>query len=344
MDTTKERRLAAKSLAALLIVAGAWWGLSSVGTGQPAADGTTAAPGRVEGGGDVLSLGTSATGTIAELLVDAGSHVQAGQHLVRVECRNVERELEARKSDLAAAEAVYSRVLHGPRPEEISIGIANVNLAEARLQEAEKSMQRTQQLHEGFTVTRVQIDLAQRDARMAAALLDEVRAKLALLKAGSREEDIAEASSRRDAAKERVEEAATRLGYCAVDAPIGGIVLSTNVSAGQLVSAMAPVTLLTMVDDSRRRVRAFVDEREISKLCPRQHARITADGVPGQQTDGAVETIGGAVGENPFAGNAARQFRQVMLSVPDNQPQMPIGLRVSVQFAPCPAPSKGTAK
>jgi multidrug resistance efflux pump len=159
------------------------------------------------------------TGTIAALLVKAGDHIQPGQHLARVECSNVERELEARKSDLAAAEASNLRTLHGPRPEEISVGIANVNLAEARLQEAEKALQRTQQLREGVTVTRVQIDQALRDARMDAALLDEVRAKLALLKAGSREEDITEALSRRDAAKARVEEAEARLSYCSVDAP-----------------------------------------------------------------------------------------------------------------------------
>ena len=46
-------------------------------------------------------------------------------------------------------------------------------------------------------MTRVQIDQAQRDARIAAALLEEVKAKLALLKAGSREEDITEARARR---------------------------------------------------------------------------------------------------------------------------------------------------
>jgi multidrug resistance efflux pump len=147
-------------------------------------------------------------------------------NLVRVECSAIERELEARKSDLAAAEAFYLRTLHGPRVEEISVGVANVNLAEARLQEAEKSLQRMQQLREGFTVTRVQIDQALRDARMDEALLDEVRAKFALLKAGSREEDLTEARARRDAAKRRVDETAARLGYCSVDAPIGGIVLT----------------------------------------------------------------------------------------------------------------------
>jgi HlyD family secretion protein len=221
---------AAKLLPGLLIVAAAWWGLSIVGTGQPvhaqSPANAKAAAGRVEGGSDVLPLGTSATGTIAELLVQAGAHVQAGQHLVRIECSAIERELEARKSDLAAAEAFYLRTLHGPRVEEISVGVANVNLAEARLQEAEKALQRTQQLREGFTVTRVQIDQALRDARMDEALLDEVRAKFALLKAGSREEDITEARARRDAAKRRVDETAARLGYCSVDAPIGGIVLT----------------------------------------------------------------------------------------------------------------------
>jgi multidrug resistance efflux pump len=291
---------AAKLLPGLLIVAAAvWWGLSIVGTGQPvhaqSPANARAAAGRVEGGSDVLPLGASATGTIAELLVHAGAHVQAGQHLVRVECGAIERELDARKSDLAAAEAFYLRTLHGPRVEEISVGVANVNLAEARLQEAEKALQRTQLLREGFTVTRVQIDQALRDARMDEALLDEVRAKLALLKAGSREEDITETRSRRDA-------------------------------------------------DSTRRVRAFVNESEISTMCLHQRAHVTADAVPGIRMDGIVEHIGATVVSDPFARDPSRQSRQVMLSVSGDQQQTPVGLRVTVQFSPCVAGQGGSSK
>jgi HlyD family secretion protein len=331
---------AAKLLPVLLIVAAAgWWALGGVGTSQPRAASTTAtsAVGRVEGGGETLSLGTAATGTIAELLVSSGTHVQAGQRLVRIECSSIERDLDARQSDLAAAEAVYLRTLHGPRPEEISVGVANVNLAEARLQEARKSLLRTQQLREGFTVTRVQIDQAERDERMDTALLDEVRAKLALLKAGSREEDITETRSRRDAAKRRVEEVTALLAYCSVNAPISGVVLSTNVSPGQLVSTTVPVTLLTMTDDSTRRVRAYIDESEISKLCLGERAHITAEGIPSTQMDGVVENVGIVVVENPFATNRSQQFRQVMLSIPKDQQEIPIGLRVSVQFSACAA-------
>jgi HlyD family secretion protein len=310
-------------------------GSTGLGFGQPA-DGTM---GRVEGG-EVLSLGTSATGTIAEMPVSAGDRVKAGQRLVQVECSAVEREVEARKSDLAAAEAANLRVQHGPRPEEISVGVANVNLADARLHEAQRAYDRVQQLREGITVTRVQIDQAERDAHMAAALLEEMRAKLHLLQAGSREEDIAEARARRDAAKARVDEAAARLSYCAVVAPIDGTIVSVHVSPGQLVSTMAPVILLTMVDDSKRHVRAFVDEREISKVCQGEHARIAADGVPGMQFDGVVESVGAVVVDNPLVHNASRQFRQVMLAVAENQ-QPTIGLRVSVQFSPCTAGQRG---
>jgi multidrug efflux pump subunit AcrA (membrane-fusion protein) len=155
---------------------------------------------------------------------------------------------------------------------------------------------------------------------------------------------ITEARSRRDAVKGRVDEVAARLGYCSVDAPISGIVLSTNVSLGQLVSTMVPVTLLTMVDDSTRRVRAIVDESEISTICVHQRAHVTADAVPGIQMDGIVENIGVTVVQDPFARDSSRQFREVMLSVSGDQQQTPIGLRVSVQFSPCVAGRGGSSK
>jgi multidrug resistance efflux pump len=296
--------------------------------------GPVSAAGRIEGGGDVLSLGTSATGTIAQLLVKAGDHVEAGQHLLRVDCRAIEAEQTARESDLAASEAVFARVTHGSRPEEIAIGEANVNLAEARLREAQKQFDRAQTLHEGVTVTRVQIDQAERDAHMAEAMLQEVRAKLALLKVGSREEDIAEARARRDAANARLEEVTTRLSYCTVDAPISGVILSTRVSAGQLVSAMAPVTLITMVDDRKRRVRAFVSERDVAKVCPGEQVQIAPDGIPGTHFDGVVDSIAPGVSESPYDPGQPL-FREVVLSISKDTPPTAIGLRVSLQFPGC---------
>jgi multidrug resistance efflux pump len=126
-------------------------------------------------------------------------------------------------------------------------------------------------------------------------MLKEVLAKLILLKVGSRE-DISEARARRDAAKARLEEAAARLACCTVDAPISGVILSTRVSPGQLVSSMAPATLITMVADGKR-VRAFVAERDISKICLGELAQITPDGIFGKRFDGVVDSIGPGLSE-----------------------------------------------
>jgi HlyD family secretion protein len=328
-----QRRRAVSVFLSGFVVALCALAVSGAANGQTPS-GPVSAAGRIEGGSEVLSLGTAATGTVAQLLVKAGDHVKAGQHLLRVDCRAIEAEQTARESDLAAAEAAFERVTHGSRAEEIAIGEANVNLAEARLHEAQKQFDRAQSLHEGVTVTRVQIDQAERDAHMAAAMLEEVRSKLILLKVGSREEDIAEAHARRDAAKQRVDETAARLAYCTVDAPISGVILSTRISPGQLVSSMAPAVLITMVDDSKRRVRAYVAERDVSKVCLGEQAQITPDGIPGTRLEGVVDSIGSGASESPYEPGSA-MFREVTLSLPKEAAPTAIGLRVALKFPGC---------
>jgi HlyD family secretion protein len=310
------------------------WGVGWPVNGEPL-NAVLSVRGQIEGGSELFALGTSATGTILQLLAKPGDHVQAGQALLRVDCRDLESEVAARQSDLTASDAIFARVTHGSRPEEIAIGEANVNLANARLHEAQKEFDRAQTLHEGVTITRVQIDQAERDARMAEAMLAEVRAKLVLLKVGSREEDITEARARRDAAKARLDEAAARLAYCTVAAPISGVILSTRVSPGQLVSSMAPAVLITMVDDSKRRARAFVTERDINRVCLGEQGQISVEGAPGDLTEGRVETITPEVTDNPYEPGSGR-VRSVILSISNTQKrQLPIGQMVSVKLLGC---------
>jgi HlyD family secretion protein len=328
---SEEESMAQRLLPTLICLVVAMFVSGCVANGQPSS--ALSLQGRIDGGGEVLLLGASTTGTISQLLVKAGDHVQAGQALLQVECRDLESEILARQSDLAASEAIFARVTHGSRPEEIAIGEANVNLAMARLTEAQKAFDRTQALREGFTITRAQVDQAERDARMASAMLEEVRAKLVLLKVGSREEDIAEARSRRDATKARLDAAAARFTYCTVTAPISGVILSTRASLGQLISLMAPATLITMVDDSKRRARAFVAERDISRICLGEQAQISAEGVPGEQSDGRIEEIAPELIENPYDPGPAH-FRAVELSLKSEQ-KLLIGQTVSVKLLGC---------
>jgi multidrug resistance efflux pump len=304
-----------------------------------------AAPGRIEHAGNVMLIGTAASGTVAELLVQEGARVESGQPLVRIDCAPLQKERNARTSSLAAIEAALARVVQGPRPEEIAIGVANAALAEARAEEASIALQRALSWGQGITITEAQLDQTKRDARIAAAQLDEARAKLALLRAGSRREDILEAQSRRDAANALVEEAEARLGHCSVRAPANGTVLSIGVTPGQFVSTSSAVTLLKLMDDGKRRVRAEVEGRDLARVCMKQPAIVTSESFPGIQIDAVTERMSEAMTRPTMSSGqpsekSDRDVREVLLSLTKDASNWPIGLRVSVKFGSCPPNSR----
>jgi multidrug resistance efflux pump len=199
----------------------------------------------------MMSIGTAASGIVKEILVHQGSRVRAGQLLVTMSCGPIEAETQARDAQLRAAQAVLDRVRRGPRPEEIAVAEAAVGYATARAEEAQKTYERSQALREGVSVTTARVLETQRDARVSAAQLAESRAKLALLRAGSREEDIREAEARRDAASAQLEEARAQLDQCSIRAPVDGVVANIVANPGQFMSLAVPAPLLHMVEDKR---------------------------------------------------------------------------------------------
>jgi HlyD family secretion protein len=184
---------------------------------------------------------------------------------------------------------------------------------------------------DGPTTSEAQIARAARGVREATAQREEARAKLALLRSGSRSEDIAEARFTRAAAEAMVAEVAARLDRCSVRAPLAGIVLGTKVTPGQFISAAAPQTLLELIDGDQRGVRADVDERDIARICLQQGAVVTAENFPAAPLDAVTQ----AIGEMAAAGRE-HGVRQVTLAPTHGSLNWPVGLRVSVKFGACP--------
>jgi HlyD family secretion protein len=195
-------------------------------------------------------LGVAVSGLVAKILVADGAHVDAGAPLLTMDCRPLEEETKMRIADLAAAEANYQRVKHGPRPDEIAIGEAVVGVAQARAEEADDAYARYKAMTEGVSITRAQLLQGRRDARVAEAQLNDAQKKLALLHAGSRQEDIDEALARRDSAADQVALDKAKLDQCTVVAPVAGTV-EILATPGQFVSEYAPATLARVTPDAR---------------------------------------------------------------------------------------------
>ena len=210
------------------------------------------APGRFEGAGPPMAVGVAVGGVISEVLVHEGSRVRTGDVMVKFDCRPAEADVQARSAQLNAAQAVFDRARNGSRPDEIAVGEAVVGYSLARAEEAQKTLERTEAMHEGVTVTVAHVLEVKRDARIAAAQLAEARAKPSLLKVqGSREEEVREAQGRRDVAAAELESARARLEQCSVRAPADGIVLEVSANPGQFVSLAVPEPLLHMAQDNR---------------------------------------------------------------------------------------------
>jgi HlyD family secretion protein len=307
---------------------------------------TFAAQGRVEGAGPPLSVGVASTGIVSDVLVQEGSRVTAGQLLLKLDCRPQQAEVQARRAQLAAAQATYDRLHNGPRPDEIAVGEAAVGYAQASADEAQKTLQRTSALQEGVTVTTARILQVNRDARIAAAQLAEARARLSLLRAGAREEDIRDAKALRDAAAAELDGARARLEQCSVYAPVDGIVLDVLVNRGQFVSLAVPQPLIHIAAGGASRVRAEVALSDLPHVCPRQHATIAAEEPPNAAIPAHVASISLEVTRPRMqmagatqAAARAQAVVPVVLKIDGDPPALPLGLPVKVTFAACPPKS-----
>lgn len=333
----------AKLLGAVLLLAG--FAVPAQMLGQSS---EFVAPGRVEGAGLPMSIGVAATGIVSDVLVHEGSRVKAGQLLVKLDCQAQEADVRTRQAHLAAAQATYDKFRNGSRPDEIAVGEAVVGYSQARADEAQKALQRAEELQEGVTVTTARLLEVKRDARIAVAQLEEAKARLNLLRAGAREEDVREAKALRDAAAADLDASRARLDQCSVRAPVDGVVLDVMVNQGQFLSLAVPQPLLHIVRDGRSRVRAEVPLANLAQVCVQQQAAIAASSFPNVAIKAQVASISPEVGRRSMGDAAAasspadavaNDVVPVVLIVDGGVPALPIGLPVTVHFDACPSKS-----
>jgi cell division septation protein DedD len=139
------------------------------------------------------------------------------------------------------------------------------------------------------------------------------------------------------AADQNVKVAGEKLAKCSVRAPISGTILKVMTKTGESYSTLLPHPLFTIADESIRRVRAEVDERDISKLKLGQMTTITANGFPGRQFDGQVVQVSQAMKPKSVLSDdpsqkVDRDVLEVTIDLNRNGEDLPLGLRVTARM------------
>lgn len=142
-----------------------------------------------------------------------------------------------------------------------------------------------------------QLAAAQADVDYARAVVERKRKLQARGLVSSDELEVAERDLRRSeaaakSARAAVDAARVQLGYTRLTSPIDGVVASISTQQGETVAAsFAAPTFVTIVDASRLKAIAYLDEFDVAAVKPGQRVSVTVDALPGEVFDGIVRSV-----------------------------------------------------
>lgn len=236
-----------------------------------------------------VRLGSKIGGRVADVMVREGDIVSAGQLLVRFEAPEMNAQLEQQEGRLAAAEADLEKAKNGPRAEEIRQARSDVDTADADLKLAEENFDRAQRLFPKNAMSRADYDSAQAALSRAKTRVAFNHAKLDLLLAGTRKEDIQLAEANVVEARGKLAEIKANLKEADVAAPDRAIVEVVAVRKGDLVPPNQPVIRILRADDLW--VKVYVPETKLGDIQLGQKVVVTIDAYPDRKFHGEVFKI-----------------------------------------------------
>ncbi|TMQ18837.1 MAG: biotin/lipoyl-binding protein [Deltaproteobacteria bacterium] len=275
---TKLRYLA---LALPLAVAGWWWSGRSTpavhADTQVARPSVLIAPGRVEPVRDPVRLAFEAQGRIAEILVDEGDTVHAGQVLARLDDRLPAARVAAAEAGLAQARARLAFARRGPRAEDLAAARADADAAAAAARHRGAEQARSEHLGKVGALATTVVDADDAAARVATAQATAASARYQSLARGTRSEQVDEAAAAVALAQAELDAARVALDQTVLRAPSDGVILRRTGEVGALVTLMAPAPVVSMADLGQLELRAEIDEADLAAVTLGQTAYATAE-------------------------------------------------------------------
>ena len=226
---------------------------------------------------------------IAQVLVEEGDRVTAGQVLARLQTNRLEAQIREIEAKIAAQQQVVKRLEAGTRPQEIEQARAEVAAARARVKNAMKSYERIRETSKAGATSRQALDniQAQLDVEQAQLKVKEKALNLAI--EGPRKEDIAAAKNNLKTLEASLSLLQIRLTDMALTSPATGVIQNRILEPGEMASPSRPVVTLALTDP--KWVRAYVPEPYLGRINLGMKARILSDSFPDQTFDGWIGFI-----------------------------------------------------
>jgi multidrug resistance efflux pump len=292
------------------------------------------ANGTVEGARPEVALRPEVAGILTVIKAHENDKVAAGEVVAELSNEAQKAQVALARAELTVARQHLKKLEAGERNQVIQRAKAEVEARTQTYQLAEADYRRAEISARGLSAG----DLDNYRARLNVARTDLEKAKsdLSLLQEGSREEDRAAARAQVEVAEAKLHAAEAELAKTRLTAPSGVQVLQVFAEPGELASPTSTQPILILADLSKRRVRAFVEELDVSRIDVGQPATVTADGLPGKTFTGKVTVALPRMGKRAPQSDAPNEmkdmyFREVLIDL-DGGDELPTNLRVQVRI------------
>jgi membrane fusion protein YbhG len=328
-----------------------------------------------------INIAFKTAGKLAELAADEGDSVHRGMEVARIDQDQMQREREKeeaalssaesqlatsntaveyteastqsdvalRQAELKQAQAHLAELLAGSRPQEVQQAQAALADTKTQRDQAAQDWERAQRLYKNDDISTAQRDQYLARYESAGAQERQAAEKLALVKEGPRQEQIAAARAeveRAEAAvrlsganwidlKRKQQEAATKLADrdkaraqvalvksqlqdTIAISPIDGIVLSKSADVGEVLAA--GTTVITIGDLDRPWVRGYIGEADLGRVKVGSPVRITTDSYPDKVYEGHVSFIA-----------SKAEFTPKQIQTPEERAKLMYRIKVEVE-------------
>lgn len=261
------------------------------------------------------------SGYVKQINVRDFDSVKAGALVAELDDAELQTQLLQMQADLSSAEAELANAKASLNNALVSLKVnrGNIDLANIRLQKAQKDFNRDKNLFSDQAITQRQLDDSRYNYESATQQVGNTRNELTAAESriGILQASVRKAEANLAARKAAIEQQQLKISYTKIYTPMAGKIGKKNVSEGQFVQAGTP--LFTIVNDTTFWVVANFKENQIRKLHPGMDVDIELDAYPNLKIKGKVESLSDATGAR-FAlippDNASGNFVKVTQRVP----------------------------
>ncbi len=222
-----------------------------------------------------VTLGFRVPGKLAKLLYDEGDKVKAGEVIASLDDEPYRNQVANAQAQVESLRARLKLRETGNRPEEIAQARSLVREREATAANAGRLLKRSEEMLAVKGISIQDRDNAAAGYEEAEARLKSARDNLALLEAGFRVEDIAQAKADLAQAEAALATANLQVKDTGLTAPADGVILTRAQEAGAILQAGSAVFTLSLVTPVW--VRAYVQEPDLGRIHPGMKVEIRTD-------------------------------------------------------------------